>query len=458
MRAIDRSKAIVVRLNADTELLFRFLTVGDEVFLAALVEEDGPPRDLALRVLNNQLHDTSPTNPEKLDDAALARAAHCWADQDSSVGKQAAEGQRSLEEFKQRIASHIEETRQALVEFSQRMYPHIEQKLEELHRAATAFSPAILRGINQLVWPPDHVTRAIREAVTIPSEQLAAIGRALSTDAFRAAMLAVEEQGRLIRELTAAAGRQMEAISRSMTVGVPSSDLVRSLPSAREIVEVWQRHRLAIERGQKALDEEGFSFAKSVVGMDLAVALSGIPEQVRGAHATNRLLAFTKGKPFGLALEDQVTRSDVSRRRWAILEHAYAAHSCRAYVLSVPALFAQVEGLFTDSMIMNGLAEIQGGRVYALDSAGNPKLDQRGRRVELTGLGGKTQHSPYQNHAVLNDVVGSLVQALIGKRNGVLHGSDTAYGRAKLSTQLVLLAFVLAMEILTFEEGRVVTP
>ena len=127
-------------------------------------------------------------------------------------------------------------------------------------------------------------------------------------------------------------------------------------------------------------------------------------------------------------------------------------------MLSVPALFSQVEGLFTDSMIMNGLAEIQNGRVYALDSAGNPKLDRRGRRVRLTGLSGKTQHSPYQNHAVLNDVVGSLVQALIGKRNGVLHGSDTAYGRAKLSTQLVLLAFVLAMEILTFEEGRVVTP
>ena len=163
--------------------------------------------------------------------------------------------------------------------------------------------------------PPDHVTRAIREAVTIPSEQLAAIGRALSTDAFRAAVLAVEEQGRLIREL-AAASRQIEAISRSMTVAVPSSDLVRSLPSAREIVEVWQRHRLAIERGQNALDEEGFSFAKSVVGMDLAVALSGIPKQVRGAHATNRLLAFTKGEPFGLALEDQVRRSDVSRRRW----------------------------------------------------------------------------------------------------------------------------------------------
>lgn len=315
MRAMDRSKVIVVRLDEDTELLFRFLTVGDEVFLAALVEEGGPPRDLALRVLNNQLHDTSPTNLEELDDVGLARAAHCWADQDSSVGKQAAEGQRSLEEFRQRIASHIEETRQALVEFSQRMYPHVEQRLEELHRAATAFSPAILRGIDQLVCPPDHVTRAIREAVTIPSEQLAAIGRALSTDAFRAAVLAVEEQGRLIREL-AAASRQIEAISRSMTVAVPSSDLVRSLPSAREIVEVWQRHRLAIERGQNALDEEGFSFAKSVVGMDLAVALSGIPKQVRGAHATNRLLAFTKGEPFGLALEDQVRRSDVSRRRW----------------------------------------------------------------------------------------------------------------------------------------------
>ena len=455
MRAIDRSGTISVRLDADTELLFRYLTVKDEEFLSALVKEDPAPRSFALQVLNNQLHDTSATHPTDLNGKALARAAHCWADQDRSMGQQAPEQQRSLAAFKRRIVSHVAETEEALRELSQRLYPHIERSLAEMRRAATAFSPAVLQGIDELVWPPDHVTRVIQEAITIPSEQFAAIGRALFSPALRAAVLAVEEQGRLIRELAAAASRQIEAISRSLIVAIPTYDLVRGLPSAREIVELWERHKLAVAKGEKALDEEGFSFARSLVGVDLAVRLAQVPDQVRGAQTTNRLLAFTKGESFSLALEDRVTGSDVSKRRWEIIERALAAHSSRAYVLSVPALFAQVEGLFTDSMILNGLAEIRNGRLYALDSAGIPKLDKNGRRVRLTGLAGKTSHSRYQNHPVLREVVGALVQALTGKRNGVLHGSDTSYGRAKLSTQLVLLVFVLVTEILAFEHGQV---
>jgi len=429
------------------------LTLGDEEFLMALVQEDPTPRDFALRVLENQLLEASPTRPGDLGDDALAKTAHRWAEEDSSVEELAEEPEPSLEVFKRRIVAHVDETRQAMEEFAQRIYPHAERRLAELCRAATAFSPVALRRIHESLRPPDHILRGIREALTIPREQLAALGRALSTDALRSAVLAVEEQGRLIREFAAAASRQLEEISRSMTVAIPSFDLVRSLPSAQGIVQVWQTHRLAIERGERALDEEGFSFAKSVVGVELAVALAGIPEQVRGAHATNQLLAFTKSQQFRAALEDRATASDVSRRRWTILERAHAAHSSRNYVLSVPALFAQVEGMFTDSMIINGLAEIRNGRVYALDAAGNPKLDRRGRPEALSGLGRKTKHSPYQNHPVLSDVVGVLVQALTGKRNGVLHGSDTAYGRAKLSTQLMLLVFVLTTEILAFERG-----
>lgn len=455
MRAIDRSKAIIVRLDADTELRFRFLTVGDEESLAALVQQDPAPRDFALRVLGNQLHENSPTNPEHLNDEALARAAHCWADRDSSVKELGREQRRSLEVFKQRIVSHVAETRRALQEMSQRIYAHIEQPLEELSRAATAISPAILGRLRESVLPPEHVMRGIREAITIPQEQIAAIGRALSTDALQAAMLAVEEQSRLIGELAAVANRQLEAIVRSMIVPIPSLDLVRSLPSAQEIVAVWQDHRLAIERGERALVDEGFPFAKPLVGPDLAVALAGVPRQVRGAHTTNRLLALTKSEQFSRALEDRVKRSEVAQQRWTIVERAYLAHSSRDYILSVPALFTQVEGLFTDSMIVNGLAKLQNGRLYALDSAGNLKLDRNRRPIELTGLGRKTKHSPYQNHAVLSDVVGSLVQALTGQRNGVLHGSDTGYGRAKLSTQLTLLVFILTTEILAFEQGRV---
>jgi hypothetical protein len=455
MRAVDRSGIITVRLDGDRELLFRFLIVKDEKFLSSLVEEDPTPRSFALQVLNNQLLNTSPTQPADLDSTDLASAAFSWADQDCSLGQTTSDQQQSLEVFKQRIVLHVAETEEALRKLSKRLYPHIERSLAEMRRAATAFSPAVLQRIDELVWPPDHVTRAIQETITIPNEQFAAIGRALSSPALRAAVLAVEEQGRLIRELSAAASRQIEAISRSLSVAIPTYDLVRELPSAQEIVKAWERHKLAVAKGEKALDEEGFSFARSLVGVDLAVRLAQVPNQVRGAQTTNRLLAFTKSEPFRLALEDRVTCSEVAKRRWHIIEKALGAHSSRTYVLSVPALFAQVEGLFTDSMIMNGLAEIRNSRLYALDSAGIPKLDKNGNRVRLTGLGSKTQHSPYQNHPILSEIVGALVQSLTGKRNSVLHGSETSYGKAKLSTQLMLLVFILATEILAFEQATV---
>lgn len=458
MRAVDRSGTISVRLNGDRELLFRFLIVKDEEFLSSLVGEDPTPRSFALQVLNNQLLNTSPTQPADLGNDDLASAAFSWADQDRNIGKTAPDQQQSLEAFKRRIVLHVEEIETALRELSQKLYPQVRQSFAQMRRVVTemAISPAgLLQSIDTLVMGPEQAMRAMQTTITAPSEQFAAIGRALSSPALRAAVLAMEEQGRLIRELASSASRQIEVISNSLTVAIPTCDLVRGLPSAREIVEVWQRHELAVAKGEKALDEEGFSFARSLVGVNLAVTLAQVPKQLRGAQATNRLLNFTKGEAFRVALEDRVIGSDVSKRRWEIIEKALGAHCSRAYILSVPALFSQMEGMFTDSMIMNGLAEIRNNKLYALNSAGSPKLGKKGHRVRLTGLDSKTHHSPYQNNPILNKVVGALDQALTGKRNGVLHGSDTAYGRAKLSTQLVLLVFILSTEILAFERGAV---
>ncbi|MCK4392445.1 hypothetical protein KAX17_06030 [Candidatus Bipolaricaulota bacterium] len=455
MRAIDRCGTIVVELEGARELFFRYLSVSDEEFLQMLVREHPPPRDFTLRLLENQVLESSPTQPSALDDNELATAAFSWADQDRSIRQEAPGQKRSLAAFKQRIALHVEETEAALRELARKLYPDVERSLAQMRRAATAVSPAVLQSIDELVRRPEQVARSIRETITAANERFAAIGQALFNPVLRTAVLAVEEQGRLIRELATAASRQIEAISHSLTVAIPTLDLVRGLPSAREIVEAWERHKLAVDEGGRVLDEEGFCFVKSLVGTRLAVRLAGIPEQVRGAQTTNKLLSFTKSEPFHLALETRVNSSEVAKRRWHIVEQALAAHSCRNYVLSVPALFAQVEGLFTDSMIINNLATTLQGKVCALDPAGNVKLNCRGDPVRLNGLGHKVQHSPYQNHDVLREVVAILVQSLTGKRNGVLHGSDTAYGRAKLSTQLMLLVFILATEILGFERGNV---
>jgi hypothetical protein len=171
-------------------------------------------------------------------------------------------------------------------------------------------------------------------------------------------------------------------------------------------------------------------------------------------QATNKFLSITRSDDFMAALEERVSVSEVVSKRRRIVVAAYAAHRERNYVLSIPALFAQVEGMFTDSMILNGLAAIHDGQLVALEPDGSLKLTRKKKPFRLVGLGPKVDYSPYQDHETLREVSSAFSEFLTARRNGVLHGSDVRYASAKLSTQLTLLVFILTTEILAFEQGR----
>jgi len=451
----DGSGAIVVKLESGGELLLRPLTVRDELSLQRLVREDLSPTQFAVRVLDNQVLDSSPVRPADLDGSALLEAALAWAEQDVSLGALAPDQGRSLEGFREFAENHVEDTLARMRQFSDRLHLDFKRSLAQWEPIGAGLSAAVLRTVDESVSHTQLAFGPARAALADAAEQFAILGRGLSNAMVRSALLAVEEQSRLIRAAATIPARQIDAIVRSLGTSFAIQDLVRTLPSAREIVAAWRGQKATIERGAEILNKQGFSFAETLVGTRLAVSLARVPQRVWGAQTTNRLLAFTKSEPFRLALEEHVGSSEVAKRRWRIIAEALVAHSCRQYVLSVPALFAQVEGLFTDSMIVNGLAEIRNGKVYALDDAGNAKLNKKSKQVRLIGLGSKVQHSPYQNHTVLSEVVGALVESLTHKRDCVLHGSDTSYGTAKLSTQLMLLVHILAKEILAFESGTV---
>ena len=90
---------------------------------------------------------------------------------------------------------------------------------------------------------------------------------------------------------------------------------------------------------------------------------------------------------------------------------------------------------------------------FGMASNGKFKLDKKGNRIEVKGVGTLIQRSSWQTHPALHSVADLITTQLAGERNHILHGRKTNYGAAKLSVQGLLLLFVLAAEVVVFETG-----
>src|SRR5690606_8578329 len=119
--------------------------------------------------------------------------------------------------------------------------------------------------------------------------------------------------------------------------------------------------------------------------------------------------------------------------------------------VAIPTLLAQVEGMFTDALILKQLVVRVNGKLCARDSSGNPKLDKNGKPVQLHGLGQKVNNSDLRNEYLLEGLADFFTAYLVSERNEIMHGSSISYNRAKLSIQLVLNVYLLAAEFADFE-------
>jgi hypothetical protein len=455
MRVVDRVGTIIVTLCGDRELLFRFLTINDEGFLQTLVREGPAPRDFTLQVLKNQLLDTSPTQLEDLGDSDLAAAAFSWADQDQDFDEVPTSTTSSLENFKRLVVEHMQDWEERQREFIRRNFPGVRVDQMRLLQGGFHLSPYVIESANTAVDRLSGRWGLIRETVLASRVQTDAAYRLIQHPQVMGAIVAYAEQAKYLRTAMIPILPNFEKLQRYLDKAFPVADLVRRLPGAGGIIAAWEDAKHRIQLGEIALQEEEFGFAVPLANPSLLSNLAGTPDQLKGAQATNKFLRFTRSEDFAVTLGERVTSSDVVARRWRIIEPMLAAHCGRNYALSIPALFAQVEGLFTDSMILSGLATIQGGKVLAQKPDGFLKLDKHNKPVELNGLGHKVRHSPYQGHDTLQEVASALLEFLTRRRNAVLHGNDVLYGKAKLSTQLILLVFILTTEILAFEQARV---
>lgn len=253
----------------------------------------------------------------------------------------------------------------------------------------------------------------------------------------------------LMESVIAPLQQNITAIAQSFTLDLQIGSLVESLPDLSEISRRYEGLVKAIEM----LDRSGYRFMREQWMVSHVAPLTGIDQidpRVRDAVITNRLLSLTRDSHFVDELQQLILESPVLSRRWEVIEQALVAHRNRRYVLSIPVLLAQVEGVFTDALILKNMAIRVGNKLCVRDQTGNVKLDRKGQPVMLHGLGQKVQNSRFHNDPGLQDVGNYLTDSLIPERNGILHGSHLAYGRARLSVQLVLAVYVLAAEIDAF--------
>lgn len=243
----------------------------------------------------------------------------------------------------------------------------------------------------------------------------------------------------------------MDQLAASMRTTILASSIFDTLPDYREIA----KRLVELKAAADTVDAGGYKFLLHYWEMrDLSsfVATSHVDSRVRNAAVTNRLLALTRREDFKTVLMQNFSESSVVKRRWRIVETALVAHRNRVYALSIPVLLSQIEGMFTDVLIVIGTVKRRKGKLYAKNADGSLKLGKDGKPVMLRGLGQVITNSDIGDEEGLQLLADVFTDWLIPERNAILHGRNVSYDKAKLSVQLVLIIYVLSLEFALFED------
>lgn len=257
-----------------------------------------------------------------------------------------------------------------------------------------------------------------------------------------------------ISQIAASARSIGSAIQTAFATAIPRfpvGTILPNLPDLTTLAPGLDRAR----RAYTALDEGGFSFTGHLWNWSFFLSFANAGTKVTGAAVTTRMLRYTQGTAFKQGLQDTIEGSTVLRRRWGIIGPALAAHARREYHLAIPTLLAQLEGVIGDALILKGSVRIKGHKLIERLPNGRDKLDRNGDLVVIRGLDRLVRISPFLQHDALDLAADLILNSIAKDRNAILHGRSTNYGKAKFSTQLVLMIYAFAAEIAAFEAGQV---
>ena len=223
-------------------------------------------------------------------------------------------------------------------------------------------------------------------------------------------------------------------------MGRASEGLLQMMEDARE--------------GEEILEATEYGFADHMWSRVYLAGFAHVHPRVRDAVVTKKLAAFTSSDAFAGPLMEELGSSRMLRRRSRVIELALEAHRRREYELSIPPLFAKIEGAVGDAMFLKDLVLKEGNKYYLLDGpGGQPKVNRNGKRLGPVTLDPAVRNANLEENTNLSAASEFLSGVLVQRRNDVLHGRDVRYGKAKLSVQALLVLAVLAEGFGKLEEG-----
>lgn len=189
-----------------------------------------------------------------------------------------------------------------------------------------------------------------------------------------------------------------------------------------------------------------------------------IPESKQSAFITRRLYAFTANADFLDSVLLYIEGSPSANRRASILKAAHRAHARREFLLSIPVLLAQLEGLTIQLLAEMGFvrwnsrerkwyeAESDTGK-YCLRRVYKKGVDTgKYERVPVKGLGDLSKFISRMSENPLPNALPHIRDGMPRFRNQVMHGSLTDYGSSRRSSMLLLMARILSQQLHALEE------
>lgn len=404
LKIVSRPIAVKVRRRI---FELRWLSLGDLEFIEGLIRDQLPPREFTVQVLAHQLlkPELSTEDLREWPDDDLQEIARQWVKHPDALDASLWQDLPPFEAFQKQLGDYVDEQRRRFAE-----------ALRPLSESFTEWA-RIVEGVRVSLAPS---LAAFEETQRIISRQLAG-------------------------QLAPIVNALSEEISRSFArIALPEIQLPRLSAYFAQFEATLQRLEQS-RRAQEALDETGFGFSTELFSDDFVRGLIKAKPIRLAATVTRRLVNVTSSESFVGSLLDLITGSKTLSRRRAVIRAALRAHVQRNYVLSIPPLLAQVEGVFGDLLVLMRVAKPRKGRLYLLNQRGRPTQ-------ELRGAG--TLVNTYKRQAPeVPAFVEGILDVFLPTRNPILHGRNSSYGRARISVQVVLLLFMLAREVVEFESG-----
>jgi len=437
-------KPLIVGSNRYGRIRLRALTGGDVDFLERLHAQHLAAREFCVSLVQHQL-----ARPEleieavrSWPDRLLLRVASAWSV--SELGLRQNDAQEPAPSFEsvvvayqERLAGYKKDVRamsSAAAWLASGNIPTLALTkafaMTESLRSSCAYSMTQVLDKSKVA--------ALMKVSTDVSRQIGAITGAIDKQA------AILDK---VATVTTAIHKQAAILDKVATLCKASDRLFSNLPDFSRLTAAWEK----AEQGRDSLIDAGYGFAVHLFPFISLAKVTRHDARTKDAGITNEFCAMTRDPEFRPMVGDLFSNSSILMPRWIIVEQGLIAHQERKYALSIPVFLAQLEGMFTDAMILKAVAVKKKGKIYAGDGGGKIKLDKLGRKIELIGLHKKVDHSPFRTDERLGMIAGAIVDHFAGPRNDILHGRNYRYARAKLSTQLMFVIYILAREMADFE-------